>query len=126
MGFKMSVCLALCLSLMLFRILNRWSFKRLKNRLNLKSLFIVEKVVFYGVSTALVILALQLLGLDIKEIIATAGILTVAVGFAAKTSISNLISGGIMLSTKMIQIEDLIEVDEHVGIVENVDFFQRN
>ena len=123
MVFKMGVCVALLISLLLVRILNRWGFKRLKSRLNFKSLFIIEKVVFYGVSTTLVVFALQLLGLDIEGILATAGILTIAVGFAAKTSISNLISGGIMLSTKMIQIEDLIEVGEHVGIVENVDFF---
>ena len=123
MAFKVFICVALTLTVLGFRIVNRWVFKRLKFHLPAQNRFVLEKTSFYLISSILVVLALRMIGLDIEGIIATAGVMTIAIGFAAKTSISNVISGGIMLSTKMIQIEDLIEVDTHVGVVENVNFF---
>ena len=64
-----------------------------------------------------------MLSIHIQDFLAPAGILTIAIGFAAKTSISNFISGVILLSSKKMSIDDLIQIDEYIGIVENIDIF---
>ena len=72
-------------------------------------------VIFYA--------TVRIINLNINEIFATAGVITIGIGFAARTSISNFISGIILLATKIIQVEDLISVNNDLGIVENIDFF---
>lgn len=49
---------------------------------------------------------------DLSAILGTAGIASVAVGFAAKTSLSNLISGIFLLWEKPFQMGDLIQIDK--------------
>ena len=59
---------------------------------------ILRKAVFYLGSILLLVTVLGELGMDLTALIATAGVATVAVGFAAQTSLSNLISGLFLLS----------------------------
>src|SRR5690606_3585067 len=54
---------------------------------------LTQKIVLYVVFTIAVIFALANLGLKVSGLLATAGIFTVALGFAAQTSVSNVISG---------------------------------
>jgi len=56
------------------------------------------------------ILALDVLGLNIIPFVAGAGVITIAVGFAAKDTLSNLISGIIMIVDRPIEVGDRIEV----------------
>jgi len=56
------------------------------------------------------ILALDVLGLNIMPFIAGAGVVGIAIGFAAKDTLSNLISGIIMIIDRPIEVGDRIEV----------------
>ena len=56
------------------------------------------------------ILALDVLGLNIMPLVAGAGVISIAVGFAAKDTLSNLISGIIMIIDRPIEVGDRIEV----------------
>lgn len=82
---------------------------------------IAQKFLMYlGYAGILFTLLLEL-GIDLTGLLATAGIATVAIGFAAQTSLSNLISGLFLLGEKPFKLGDLIRVDGNLGLVESID-----
>ncbi len=74
--------------------------------------------VIYGIAFAW---ALSELGLNMGVLLGAAGVLTVAVGFAAQTSVSNLISGLFLMVERPFQIEDIIKVGSTTGVVLAID-----
>ncbi len=65
--------------------------------------------------------ALSLAGVDVSVLLGTAGFLTIAVGFAAQTSISNLISGVFLMAERPFKIDDVIDVGGTRGEVIVID-----
>ncbi|MFC1877519.1 mechanosensitive ion channel family protein [Thermodesulfobacteriota bacterium] len=57
-----------------------------------------------------IILALDLLGVNVMPFIAGAGVLGIAIGFAAKDTLSNLIAGVLLIIDRPFEIGDRIEV----------------
>jgi len=64
-------------------------------------------VIIYVVA---IILALDLLGINVMPFIAGAGVLGIAIGFAAKDTLSNLIAGVLLIIDRPFEIGDRIEV----------------
>jgi small-conductance mechanosensitive channel len=60
-------------------------------------------------------------GIDSQAILGAAGIAGVAIGFAAQTSMSNVISGFFLLSEKPCEVGDIITVDTTTGVVLSID-----
>jgi len=87
---------------------------------------LIERAIRYGIWIAAFLVILEILGLEgtITTALAGAGIAGIAVGFAAKDTLSNLISGVFLYSDKMFQIGDTVEIDGKVGKV--VDIRLRN
>jgi small-conductance mechanosensitive channel len=81
----------------------------------------VQKLLLYIIVTVSVIVLLRTLNVEISTLLATAGLLSIAVGFAAQTAFSNLISGMLLYSEKPFVIGDIIEVDNNVGFVMSID-----
>lgn len=100
------------------RVLARWV---ATNRLNPQARMILRRLVTYSVLVAAVALSLRELGLRVGTLLGAAGLLTVAVGFAAKTSISNLISGLFLIGERPFSVGDAIQVGETAGEVLSVD-----
>lgn len=65
--------------------------------------------------------ALQIMGIDLSVLLGAAGFATVAVGFAAQTSTSNLISGLFLMLENAIKVGDFIEVGTLSGEVLSID-----
>lgn len=65
--------------------------------------------------------AISTLGLNIGVVLGAAGVLTVALGFAAQTSVSNLISGAFLMAERPFSIDDTIKVGEVTGVVLSID-----
>lgn len=63
---------------------------------------------------------LGLFGINLSAIWGAMGIAGVAIGFAAQTTVSNLISGIFILTEKTMKIGDFIEVDGIMGTVDRV------
>jgi len=82
---------------------------------------LIKKLVFYIGVVAIMMSILLELGFNLSGFLATAGIATVAIGFAAQTSLSNLISGLFLIGEKPFRIGDLIRVDNMQGVVESID-----
>ena len=82
---------------------------------------LVKKLIFYTGTIAILVSVLLELGFDLRGVLATAGVLGVAVGFAAQTSLSNLISGLFLVGERPFQIGDLVRVSSVLGVVESID-----
>ena len=78
-------------------------------------------VIHYTFLGVAVVLSLNLLGVKLTAIVTSLGLLSIAIGFAAQTSISNFISGIILLFDKSIVIGDVVEVEGVLGVVESID-----
>lgn len=60
-------------------------------------------------------------GMDVKSVLGAAGVAGVAIGFAAQTSLSNLISGMFLLLEHPFKVGDWVEVESTSGYVHSVE-----
>jgi small-conductance mechanosensitive channel len=65
--------------------------------------------------------AMSQYGLSISVLLGAAGVLTVALGFAAQTSVSNIISGAFLIAEQPFLIGDIIKVGDTSGEVVSID-----
>lgn len=93
----------------------------LKNRATRQDTMVVRRIVFYAILFIVIASALHELGLRIGVVLGAAGVLTVAVGFAAQTSVSNLISGLFVITERSFVVGDVIRIGEVTGEVLSID-----
>ena len=82
----------------------------------------ISKAVSYTFYVLIVMYILGLFGIRLSAIWGAAGIAGVAIGFAAQTSVSNLISGLFVLTEKAMKVGDFIEIDGVSGTVDTISF----
>lgn len=73
-------------------------------------------VLFFGLTTAF-----QELGFKLSVLLGAAGVLSVAIGFASQTTLSNLISGFFLFGESPFRVGDTLEVDGLTGEVLSID-----
>ncbi|MCB0377820.1 MAG: mechanosensitive ion channel family protein [Bdellovibrionales bacterium] len=88
---------------------------------NRQKRFLIRKLVIYTTYLFIILLFLRVIGADFKMVLSAAGVLTLAVGFAARTSISNLISGVFLIFERPFVVGDIIEVNNVEGEVVSID-----
>lgn len=81
---------------------------------------LVRRIIKYTFFFCVVMYTLSLFGIKLSAIWGAAGITGVAIGFAAQTSLSNIISGLFILTEGSIHTGDTISVDGTTGIVDAV------
>lgn len=91
------------------------------SQLDTQQKLLLQKAVYYALVTLVVAAGLSELGFDLKVLLGAAGLLTVAVGFAAQTSASNLISGLFLLVDRPFVVGDIIEINGIKGEVLTID-----
>lgn len=72
------------------------------------------KYLVYGVAFLLI---LAVLGVDITVVATSLGVIGIAVGFAARDMIANLLSGIFLIFEKAYQVNDVVKIDNVYGIV---------
>lgn len=82
----------------------------------------ISKAISYVFYVLMVMYVLGLFGINLGAVWGAAGIAGVAIGFAAQTSVSNLISGLFVVTDKAMKIGDFIEVDGVSGTVDAIGF----
>ena len=75
----------------------------------------ISKYVIYFISGVMV---LRELGVDTTAVIASAGVVGLAIGFGAQSLVKDVISGALLLFEGIISVGDSINVGEHSGTVE--------
>lgn len=77
--------------------------------------------VLFGVIVLFVVLSVLNLGETINKILATAGVLGLAVGLALQDPMNNLFSGVFMSVRKLYRIGDLVETNDYFGTIVDID-----
>lgn len=90
-------------------------------RFSQQSSMLVQKGVFYGGAVLVLIMVLQELGFSLAALIGAAGVAGIAIGFAAQTSLSNIISGLFLISERPFEVGDIIRIGDTTGIVLSID-----
>lgn len=93
----------------------------LEKRSNAHRAMIVRKAISILGSLILIAILLQELGFNLIAIFGAAGVLSIAIGFASQTSLSNIISGIFLYWEKPFQRNDIIQVEGTTGIVLSID-----
>lgn len=83
-------------------------------------LHLITRFISYAFYILVIMYVMSLFGVKLSAIWGAAGIAGVAIGFAAQTSVSNLISGLFVLSEKTMKVGDFIEVGGVCGTVDSV------
>lgn len=88
---------------------------------NRQVVMLTRRAIFYLIFALFFVSALRAVGVDFKGLGTALGVFTLAIGFAAQTSVSNLISGLFLLGERVAELGDVIEVDGSVGEVIAID-----
>ncbi len=102
-------------------LLARVSARAARRRFTPQSGMLAGKAVRYSLVLLVLVMALRELGFDLTALLGAAGIAGVAIGFAAQTSLSNLISGIFLIWEKPFQVGDVVQVDATTGVVHSID-----
>lgn len=102
-------------------LLSRLSMRLLKRNFSPHHLLLAQKSILYAGIVLVVCTVLIHLQVNLTAVLGAAGIITVAIGFAAQTSLSNLISGLFLLGERPFEVGDMIIVNGTRGIVLSID-----
>lgn len=92
----------------LAKVLSKLCSRFLQNRLAIHQLRLLKRFIYYATLTIFFVAALQQLNVKLSLFLGAAGILTVAIGFASQTSVSNIISGLFLITERPFVIGDTI------------------
>lgn len=82
---------------------------------------LVGRFISYSFLIVIVLTVLREFGIRLTPLLGAAGVAGIAIGFAAQTSLSNLISGVFLIMEKPFAVGDLIRSDQYVGLVHSID-----
>ena len=83
---------------------------------------VINEIIRYSVYAIALTLILNELGINITAIALSLGIVGIAVGFAARDTISNFIAGLFVLADKSFKVGDIIEISDYKGKVHVMGF----
>jgi len=93
----------------------------IKRRSSPQQNMVVRRISYYTLAALAAASALTELGIDLSVLLGAAGLFTVALGFASRTSASNLISGLFLIGEQSFVVSDIIICDGHTGEVISID-----
>jgi small-conductance mechanosensitive channel len=118
------ICYAVVLivaGILLSRFISRTMSHLLKHFASAQQTMLVAKLSRYFVVIIFSIAALQQLGFKLSVLLSAAGVITLAVSFAAQTSVANIISGIFIIMEKPFRLGDIITVSGTTGEVVSFD-----
>lgn len=102
------------------------SFVRLQSKRNMSAARsqtlekLATAVLTYFLGFIVIGIVFELFGLDVKTLIAGAGIVGLAIGFGAQGLVSDVVTGFFVLLEKQMDVGDYVSVADHEGIIEEI------
>jgi small conductance mechanosensitive channel len=81
---------------------------------------LLTNITKYVVAFAVGMVALQELGIDVRALVVSAGVVGLAISLGAQGLIRDVITGFFLLFEGLLVVGDVIEVGPHIGVVESV------
>ena len=113
--------LVVLLGLPLILLISRWTRRWVAHRYSPQQGMVVGKIVFYAGMLIILVTFLMEMGFSLAPLLGAAGIVGIALGFAAQTSVSNVISGFFLMAEQPFVVNDIIEVGTLKGRVLSID-----
>jgi small-conductance mechanosensitive channel len=107
--------------LIAFRLLRKIVMQVAEQKCNVQVQHVISKGINYTGIAIVIMTVFNRLGINFSALLGAAGIAGIAVGFAAQTSVSNVISGVFVMTERAFKIGDLLQVDSIIGTVESID-----
>ncbi|MGN0196964.1 MAG: mechanosensitive ion channel family protein [Candidatus Gastranaerophilaceae bacterium] len=82
---------------------------------------LIRNIVYFLLTIMFVLAFLGKIGIDVRPFLATAGVAGLAIGFASKRFIEDLIQGLIIISSGQVRIGDYVQIAGLEGTVEKID-----
>lgn len=113
----------LILAFLSIKIIN-YILKKTCNELELEvtAIQVLQQLFKYLIIIIAFVLVLNELGINVRGFVLSLGIGGIAVGFAARDTLSNFISGLFIVGSKSFEVGDIIEVSGYSGTVTNMGF----
>ncbi len=102
------------------KILSLKYINKIVRNLNEDTAAILRSLVVYFIWGVVFILILNILGAKIESLITSLGLMSLAIGFAAQATLSNFISGLMIMFDRSIRIGDVIEVNGNLGTIHTI------
>jgi len=113
--------LILVVGILVARLASRAAARGLRRRVSAQEAMLVRRLSYYVLLALVVTSALHQLGFKLGVLLGAAGVLSVALGFASQTSVSNLISGMFLIAERSFVVGDLLDVNGRLGFVISID-----
>jgi small-conductance mechanosensitive channel len=113
--------LILVVGILVARLASKAAARGLRRRASAQEAMLVRRLSYYVLLALVVTSALHQLGFNLGVLLGAAGVLTVALGFASQTSVSNLISGLFLIAERSFVVGDLLDVNGRLGFVISID-----
>ena len=84
------------------------------------SSYLVTKLIKYAFYVIIIFLILGLFNIKLTALFGAAGIAGIAIGFAAQTSFSNIISGLFLLTEHALTVGDYITIGTEAGTIDSI------
>ncbi len=101
-------------------------FRRVDAHMNLQSSALLKqfslRIIRFVVAVLAVTLVAEQFGINAGSIVAGLGIAGLAVALAAQDTLANIIAGIVLIMDKPFDVGELIQVENHTGSVENINF----
>ncbi|MCB1033567.1 MAG: mechanosensitive ion channel family protein [Acidobacteria bacterium] len=112
----------LVLGLFVARLAGAATWRLLRLRMGAQSSLLGRRLVKYGTFVLFTVAALREAGFDLSVLLGAAGVLTVALGFASQTSVSNIISGLFLIGERAFEVGETVTIGDVTGEVLAVDW----
>jgi small-conductance mechanosensitive channel len=111
----------LVVGLIIVRIAARWAGQSATKRWGEERGFLARKAIWYGCGVVVILATLNQLGVKLTAILGAAGVAGIAIGFAAQTSLSNVISGLFLAVERPFRVGNMIQIGDTLGMVLSID-----
>lgn len=116
-------CIAILASILIYEILNRLIFKKLKGKnsklsnRNKTYVKVFSSFIRYALIVITILMVLQINGVNVESILAGAGIIGIIVGFAVQDALKDIIRGTTILTDRYFQVGDVVQYGDIMGKV---------
>ncbi len=116
------------LSIKIVRVFSSKLINKIKDKLDsqerIQQVITLKVIIVHALEVFIVAIYLMsilfLIGIDVRPLLATAGVLGVAIGFGSKKLVEDVISGIIILLEGQIRVGDYVEIGDMKGVVEKI------
>ncbi len=125
-GILLRIAVTIAVGVTVLWLLRKWLKKWLSAHATHHITSVATAFVWYGGISLIAISIMHELGFHFSTLLGAAGIIGIAIGFAAQTSVSNIISGIFLLVEHSFEVGDYIEYEKVAGVVESIGLLSVN